>query len=252
MKYRLFYPIIMLMLLVSPVSGASISYFYDDLDRLKAVTFENGKNIVYEYDQIGNMISKTGPQCAAGTSYNSATNWCEALPTCGSGTYSAATNNCVSGGTYAAVMVGGALYDRPVRMASAQYWGSVYAGIIGYTPANTILNVNFSGARAVRFGMQQFDMGDWTPVSYYMEPVIWESFFSYADDRTGTYHDVYSSPTGTGYIAPTPGTYGGTYTCPSGGTLSGTSCNTTTYTPTTCPSGTLLDAVADRCVGDLT
>ena len=60
MKYRLFYSIIILLLLVSTtVFCSSITYEYDELDRLHLVTLENGQKITYEYDEIGNMISKT-------------------------------------------------------------------------------------------------------------------------------------------------------------------------------------------------
>jgi len=41
-----------------------------------------------------------------------------------------------------------------------------------------------------------------------------------------------------GYIATSPGTYGGTYSCPSGGTLSGTTCNNSTSANPTCSNGT--------------
>ena len=49
----------MLFLLISPVFGASITYTYDELDRVKEITLENGQKITYEYDQIGNIIRKT-------------------------------------------------------------------------------------------------------------------------------------------------------------------------------------------------
>jgi YD repeat-containing protein len=50
---------IMLLLLASPVFSATISHVYDELDRLHIVTLENGQKITYEYDKIGNIISKT-------------------------------------------------------------------------------------------------------------------------------------------------------------------------------------------------
>lgn len=60
MNYRLFHSIILLLLLATPVFSSSISYEYDELDRLHVVTLENGQKITYEYDKIGNMKSKTG------------------------------------------------------------------------------------------------------------------------------------------------------------------------------------------------
>jgi YD repeat-containing protein len=59
MNFRFLYSTIMLLLLASPAFSATITYEYDELDRLHEVTLENGINITYEYDQIGNMISKT-------------------------------------------------------------------------------------------------------------------------------------------------------------------------------------------------
>lgn len=58
MKYLLLYSIIVLLLQVSPVLGSSITYEYDEQDRLHIVTLENGIKITYEYDEIGNMTSK--------------------------------------------------------------------------------------------------------------------------------------------------------------------------------------------------
>jgi YD repeat-containing protein len=58
MKYRFLYSMFMLLFLASSAFSASTSYVYDDLDRLHEVTLENGHKIIYEYDQIGNMISK--------------------------------------------------------------------------------------------------------------------------------------------------------------------------------------------------
>ncbi len=48
-----------LLVLPVPLFSSSISYEYDELDRLHVVTFENGQKITYEYDEIGNMVSKT-------------------------------------------------------------------------------------------------------------------------------------------------------------------------------------------------
>lgn len=37
----------------------AVTYEYDDLNRLKQVTYDNGKAIVYEYDEVGNILSQT-------------------------------------------------------------------------------------------------------------------------------------------------------------------------------------------------
>jgi YD repeat-containing protein len=58
MKHRLLYLTITVLLLASTAFGSSITYEYDELDRLHKVT-ENDKVITYEYDEIGNMISRT-------------------------------------------------------------------------------------------------------------------------------------------------------------------------------------------------
>lgn len=58
MKYRLLFSMIILFHLVSPGFGASITYIYDELDRLHQVNLGNGQIITYEYDKIGNMVSK--------------------------------------------------------------------------------------------------------------------------------------------------------------------------------------------------
>lgn len=49
------------LLVVIPISAiASDTYYvYDDLDRLKSVQFGDGSAIVYDYDKIGNLLSKT-------------------------------------------------------------------------------------------------------------------------------------------------------------------------------------------------
>jgi YD repeat-containing protein len=39
--------------------AGTVTYEYDELDRLHAVILENGQEIIYEYDKIGNMVSRT-------------------------------------------------------------------------------------------------------------------------------------------------------------------------------------------------
>lgn len=59
MKCRLFFAMLLILLLASPLFAGTITYVYDELDRLKEVTLENGQKITYEYDEIGNIKSKT-------------------------------------------------------------------------------------------------------------------------------------------------------------------------------------------------
>jgi hypothetical protein len=51
---------IIFFLLILPVScfSATTTYVYDELDRLHIVAMENGTHISYEYDEIGNILSK--------------------------------------------------------------------------------------------------------------------------------------------------------------------------------------------------
>lgn len=60
MNFRLLFTVIVLLLLASQVLGSSVGYEYDELDRLHIVTLENGQKITYQYDEIGNMVSRTG------------------------------------------------------------------------------------------------------------------------------------------------------------------------------------------------
>ncbi|MEM8585462.1 MAG: fibronectin type III domain-containing protein, partial [Bacteroidota bacterium] len=60
MKYFVFL-LFILVINLSPVNGQSVvtDYQYDPLNRLTQVTYPDGTQIVYEYDEIGNRISKT-------------------------------------------------------------------------------------------------------------------------------------------------------------------------------------------------
>ena len=58
MNYRSILFTFLLFLLCSSAFASSTTYTYDELDRIKTVTFENGQVVTYEYDEIGNIISK--------------------------------------------------------------------------------------------------------------------------------------------------------------------------------------------------
>lgn len=59
MRYQILLFMLMALSLCAPVFAGTITYFYDELDRLKEVTLENGQKITYDYDEIGNIKSKT-------------------------------------------------------------------------------------------------------------------------------------------------------------------------------------------------
>ncbi|MGD0585152.1 MAG: putative Ig domain-containing protein, partial [Oryzomonas sp.] len=44
---------------VSTSLAGTIQYQYDEMDRLHSVILENGQEIIYEYDEIGNIQSRT-------------------------------------------------------------------------------------------------------------------------------------------------------------------------------------------------
>lgn len=44
---------------LSVVSADELTYEYDELNRLKKVTYENGAVIAYEYDEVGNRMVKS-------------------------------------------------------------------------------------------------------------------------------------------------------------------------------------------------
>lgn len=294
MKFRRLYPIIILTLLASPVFSASVTYRYDELDRLKEVTFENGKNIVYEYDQIGNMITKTGPPCADGydynagrgrcefspstcvngASYNTATNRCETLPSCGSGTYSAASNQCVSASSYAATGTGSISYNIKIGYEPAKTYSCASNITVGYR--HILMYGSGCGQTENVFGyVAPPGTPGFIPVGLDMLGVVnyGALYCSFLDGAKQDVHVYPQAAPGTncayyiqGSVSPSPfpgsaafpggGYYSPvlqtvtTYTCPSGGTLSGITCTTATYTAASCPSGTSLDTAADRCVAN--
>jgi hypothetical protein len=47
------------LLFAATTFAGTTTYIYDELDRLKEVQFGNGDGIRYEYDEIGNLLSKT-------------------------------------------------------------------------------------------------------------------------------------------------------------------------------------------------
>lgn len=274
MRYRIMIVLLVMLSLPMFAFAASTTYTYDDLNRLHEVIMDNGQKITYEYDEIGNMISKTGLHCAAGTTYDPATNRCGAVPTCVSGTYSAATDNCVSGGTYAATVVNtwnvavyaGIVFDfyiYPVAPIigyanataftnSLPLWG--FPGS-GWSSANVRVKTGSYGYLADCTSLDGFlsskvaGYASATPTAIATMSTSRRAFSTWSVDYLWTRRTITGSScdVGTVFISPT---VANEYSCPSGGTLSDATCNSTTYTTATCPAGTSLDIVADRCVGD--
>lgn len=83
-------------------AGAS-TYIYDELDRLKEVVFPDGRSLVYNYDELGNLMSKTGglSPCPTGYALDQNTGRCEKDVECPAGyDFNESTNQCESGSRY--------------------------------------------------------------------------------------------------------------------------------------------------------
>lgn len=192
------------------------------------------------------LASKT---CPSGYSYVSARDRCERTPVCASGTYNPATDKCESSATstYAATLVGGLLYDLPIYNRSVPPYTFNYSGttIFGYASSTS-----FPGAKTIYINpLLRFLSND----SAGGEIFGYAASTSFPGAKTTYYNNSYVGSYNYGqgifgYVAPSPGTYGGTYTCNSSDTLSGTTCTHTTITQTspTCPSGTM-DYGIDVC-----
>jgi conjugal transfer mating pair stabilization protein TraN len=189
--------------------------------------------------------------CPAGTSYNATRVRCEATPSCSSGTYNPATNMCESTttSTYAATLVGGVTYNIQINTAGDY----LYSDIATRFKYGYIAPSSFSGAVPVYRGGNGGYL--WTnPQKGPLHGYIASSSFSGAVPvyRGGTIGYAWANPQRGplhGYAASSPGTYGGTYTCNVGDTLSGSTCTHTTLTQTSpiCPSGTIFDGTTDKC-----
>ncbi|SNB45429.1 conjugal transfer protein TraN [Geobacter sp. DSM 9736] len=196
------------------------------------------------------------PTCSAGYTYNAGTGRCELVPQCGQGAYNPVTNKCESGSSYTypatPVVTGGVVFNKPIYTSSTGFLDYVYSSsgsghtiIYGYTAASS-----FSGGIPVYVyppsGNLAFVSSGY-PLHSYVSPVNYggmkKIYYSSTSARMLVINSQYFF---NGYVAPSPGTYGGTttYTCPSGGTLSGTTCivNTLVQTSPTCPGGNFQDS----------
>lgn len=227
----------------------------------------------------------TAPGCPTGTTYNSVTKQCESTPTCSSGTYDPATNQCKTSGSYAATLSGaitnsflwscysfqGNQDHRNDRLITADstpapvnafgcYWGGYASNCncsaIGWVAPTNAVGLPLSSVPLYQtmssywIGAELINVYNTTGGSFMGYPLTPFALLSSSPAGVGS-NPVYSQFTqGGGVLGYTwPSKYvGGTYTCPSGGTLSGTTCTTTTYTAATCPAGTTLDGASDKCI----
>ena len=221
----------------APTCAAGFTYSNTYNKCLKAVSVcANG----YSWNTTRQRCEKAPPECVAGTSYNLTTNKCEANPTCSSGTYNATANACTS--SYAATLSGG--------MTSHAL--SVYAGFGGiWVPGYVSRNYFTGSVRCDNICADSSAMGRSVscqnlPPPLYCSTSVKAAAVNYivGSDEYGNY--IY----GTYYYPQAPDPTGGTYTCPSGGTLSGSTCNTSVVA--TCPFSTSLDGASDKCVANPT
>lgn len=206
-------------------------------------------------------------QCPTGYAYSGTKGRCEMAPQCPSGyTYNSATDKCVQ--TYAATF-SGAVTGIPLALcnqcgtygcflSNVSYsclsggctlgfgWTLNNCHTIGYAPPisqsipagfTPIYSGSTNYGAAVQYG---FTPNGFSPAAYLSTTAFPGSIGFYSSGGT--------SGSLLGYIS-SGNSVGGTYTCPSGGTLSGTSC--TLQTNHTCPSGTM-DYAADVCFSSYT
>jgi YD repeat-containing protein len=225
---------------------------------------------------LSSQRCEKAPECAAGTTYSVVSKKCEVSPVCSSGTYNFTSNQCVISGSYAATLAGAVTYNVPAYNGFSSEWtpgndfpfdycdpstpqvhlnnlriNNQYCGIKGY-----ISSTGFASSITVYKPVAYYSMGD---DGYYGCPGASEGGAGLITGNSlcGVYG--YSSTTffsgaistNVGYIAPSPGTYGGTYSCPSGGTLSGSTCITNIIITPSCIAG-ILDGASDKCIASAT
>ncbi|MDA8164666.1 MAG: conjugal transfer protein TraN [Desulfobacteraceae bacterium] len=202
--------------------------------------------------------------CPSGYSYASSRCRCERSPVCASGTYNPSTNKCESGGTstYQATLSGGVVFDKAVAAFDSYKYAHCAHGYLAPDSSH------FSTYGVSCFGRHNralfYVSSSSFPGAVNLSPVIGttayaspSSFSSSAPivsfDDGGPVWSMWSGSGGSAYISTIPQTIGGTWTCPNGGTLSGTTCtvNTLVQTNPTCPSGTM-DYAADVCYAPCT
>lgn len=228
------------------------------------LAFTPGCPVGYTYNATRARCEKSPPTCPVGYTYNTTTNNCRK-------TYTATTTYyCPSGGTlsgttcsYPATLTGAVLYNIPIYRASNYSGANHYThntnGIYilsGYatatsgagrdiiyrqssSTADVIVSSSSTLLTKVLVGyISLTNPGGWVQLN--KTPVLIQT--------PGSVGTVLA-----GYIPTTAGTYGGTYTCPSGGTLSGTTCSYTASVQSyTCPSGGTLSGTTCTLVAAAT
>jgi len=197
----------------------------------------------YTWNATRQRCEKQPPECPTGTTYNYTLNKCESAATPAAGCTTCDTANgytwngttCVK--SYAATLSGGVLYDLPVKdvwdieTGAPLYLHPSVGELYGYAAANS-----FTGSVSIALVRDP----DGIPIRLY--PSVGELYgYAAANSFTGSkpvfiqYDYENGAPLSLvsnggpvfGYVAPSPGIYGGTYSCPSGGTLTGTTCTVT-------------------------
>ena len=249
--------------------------------------------VEYTYNAGRNRCEKT-PECPAGTSYSVVTNRCEGLLSCASGTYNSTSDNCVSYGSYAATLTytcpnGGVVSGNTCNVSSSygatasNIWTQAVMLSFGATngyyadkpfPESVAVNYSNWGAPTTGYAAAPNPQAPTIAPSSLVEAgcPISATRYLYQSSGLNKKYDSYLlyNYTAIGWICgvsantyscPTGGTLSGTncntsssynaiaqYSCSSGDTLSGTTCNTSSTVAATCPSGTWLDGGVDKCV----
>ena len=225
----------------------------------------------YFYNSSSDRCEKT-PECLEGT-FNPVSNKCE------SGSIYAATGNsyctdgdtldgttCTAMGSYAATQSGGSNYNVPIYSCTnafsctigdiSAYTKSGYS-LYGYIPVATtadsvpVYACHFADTQCMFNGSLGEISTSKTTFPYQLfgrvpiaDPGAGKFLAKCTNGMSCSMGRVAVSTNGhstIGYATATQGTYGGTYSCPEGGTLSETTCNTSTTSPAlvaySCPSG---------------
>ena len=213
------------------------------------------------------------PTCGAGYTYVAARSRCEKTPECSSGAYNPVTNKCESSSSYTATGTssGGITFDIPLHIFTEGrlYYSTEITEISVYITSKptggSIAYFNPSGS-----DIEYSDVFVSTSNPYaqliiggYISPFQYPGFIpvyeiSYPNgDNNYSISNIAPDPATykglKGYLPTTPGVYGAgtTYSCPSGGTLSGTTCTTVTQVNPTCTNGTM-DYTNDVCYAPYT
>jgi YD repeat-containing protein len=237
----------------SSCSDSSYSYNSTRGRCEKAPVCPSGMTYNSTSDECTLAFNKT---CPSGYTYNSTRARCELNPPqCSQGTFNPTGNKCewTTTGTYAATPMtsGGVNYDIPVYS-----WGTIVAlapgtllGYIASSPFSSSTPSYVIGSRSYFYnGAVGSVVGYMSTTAFSGSLGVYSGYRNYLYTRSGE-GPLY------GYIATTQGVNGGTttYTCPSGGTLSGTNCTLATLNQInpTCTNGSL-DSANHLCYASYT